>query len=187
MVLWIILGILTLLVVGFLIVRIRIEIEYSDKKLVVMLRSSLIKIKLHPSTGRGGRKKKRKPTDKEKKPRATLSQFKEFISVLSYISEKVKKRFIIDYLTLYYGAAAEDAAKAAMNFGYASFLAGAVLPILDNSFTVKKKDIRTAVSFTESESYIYFKLRMSIALRILPYIAIIFGYRYNNFKSKNST
>ena len=56
-----------------------------------------------------------------------------------------------------------------MNFGIRFFLAGAVLPILDNSFTVKEKDIRTDVSFYEKrESFIYFKTRMSIALRILP-------------------
>lgn len=183
MVLWIILGILALLIICFLFVRIGIELEYSEKKLAVYLRSAIFKIRLHPSTDRGGKKKK--PADKEKKPDNALNQFKEFIAVISEISKKVKKRFVIDYIVLHYRAAGEDAAKAAMNFGYASFLAGAVLPILDNSFTVKEKDIRTDVSFTERESFIYFKTRMSIALRILPYILIIFGYRYNNLKRNN--
>jgi hypothetical protein len=180
MVLWLILGILALLIMGFLIIRISIELEYSDKKLGVMLRLGFIKIRLHPSPDRKGKEK----TADKKKPKATLGQFREVISLLSYISEKVKKRFVIDYFTLHYRAAAEDAAKAALSFGYASFIAGAGLPILENSLTVRKKDIRTSVSFTEKESFLYFKTRLSLPLRLLPYIAIIFGYRYNNFKSQ---
>jgi hypothetical protein len=86
-------------------------------------------------------------------------------------------------LTVYYLSAGEDAAKTAMSFGFSSLAAGTILPILENNFRIRKKDVRTAVSFTEKESYIYVKAHVSIAMRIIPYILIIFGYRYKQMKS----
>lgn len=184
MVLWIILAAVIIPVICFLILRIKIGIEYSEGKLEVVFNAGLIKIKLYPSEDKDGKRKKKKEKTAAKDGAAAgqLGQLREFLSILSDISEKVKKRFAVDDLILYYGAADEDAAKAAMKFGYANVLAGAVLPILDNSFKVRNKDIKTAVSFTERESYIYFKLRLSLAMRILPYIVIVFGYKYKYMK-----
>lgn len=186
MALWIILGIALVLLLCLLVLRIGIVIEYTNKGFNAILHAGFIRIRLYPSKDKGKEKEKKstesrgkREADSEKKG-GKIEQFRELLSIISEISKKLDRRYRIDTLTLYYMAAGEDAAKTALSFGTASLISGLVLPILDNSFTVKEKDIRTAVSFTESESYVYFKTKISIAVRIIPYIAVIIGYRYKH-------
>jgi hypothetical protein len=64
---------------------------------------------------------------------------------------KLKGRLIIDKLTLRYLSAAQDPAMAALAFGSASAGAGILLPIIEQNFAVRNKDIQTNVSFTEKK------------------------------------
>jgi hypothetical protein len=181
----IIIGFLLIIIACFLILRIGITVEYSEDGLRALFFAGPIKVRVYPSSGKTKRKKRapKEPEDKLKKG-GPVKRFRELLSIFSYVSEKLRRRFTIDKLILYYLAAGNDAAHTALSFGMASAGAGLILPVLENIFIIKNKDVRTAVSFTEQESYIYFKARMSVAMRVIPYIAVVFGYRYKYMQSK---
>jgi hypothetical protein len=185
----IVIGLLLIIIACFMVLRIGVRVEYSEDGLRVLFYAGPIKIKVYPSSKKSVKRKKKKPkAPKEPEDRikkgGPVTKVREILSVFSYVSEKLKRKITIQQLTLYYLAAGKDAAHTALAFGVSSAAAGLILPVLENNFIIKNKDVRTAVSFTEKESSVYLKARLSIAMRVIPYIVIVFGYRYKQMQSK---
>ena len=86
---------------------------------------------------------------------------------------KLRRRLCVDELTLWYLSAADDPAKAAMAFGGANAAAGLLLKPLEQVFRIRKRDVRTAVSFTERKPAVTAGLRLSLSLFSILQLGVI--------------
>jgi hypothetical protein len=171
-VLYIIAGLILLLVLAFLLLRASLTALYAEGGLKIWIQIFFVKIMLYPE------KKDRayittKKTDKEApeaKKGGSYEQLTKGLPILKDILGKLKRKLIIDELIIWFLSAAEDPAAAALGFGAASAGAGILNALIDNHFEVKKRDIRTDVSFTEKKSSIYVKVKASVPLRQLRVI-----------------
>ena len=141
--------------------RVRMVLEYSEGEGSARVGLGPVLIPLN----RAGKRKKKK-TDGggggETKKKAGVGDFREKLSIILDIKDKIKRRLTVDELTLWYQSAADDPADAAMAFGAASAGADILLPILGRDLTIKKQDVRIGADFTARESRVYAKAALSL-------------------------
>lgn len=129
------------------------------------------------------KKEKRKETAEGVIKAGKLEGLRDQLPSLRKALSRLKRKLLIKELTIYYMAAGTDPAAAALYFGAASVGYGMIVPLLENNFNIKKRDMRTAVNFEASEPYIYVKARLSLAVWEVFYVA--FGLIVNFIKSEN--
>lgn len=135
--------------------------------------------------------KTKKGKRKEKEEKATegvikagkLDRLKEHIPSLRIALARLKRKLLIKELTIYYMAAGTDPAATALYFGGVSAGYGMILPLLENNFNIKKRDLRATVNFEVSEPYIYVKAVLSLAVWEVFYVA--FSLLVNILKGEN--
>ena len=121
------------------------------------------------------RKKTEEPEDSEQSEASGGSEagFRELAAIILRLLGKLKRRLCIDELTLWYQSAAADPAAAALAYGGANAAACLLLAPLEEGFRVKKRDVRIAVSFTETKPTVVARLRLSMPLWALLYLGAI--------------
>jgi len=115
--------------------------------------------------------KKGKKKEPESRKGGSEAGFRDILSIISTVLGKLKRRLRANELTLWYQSAAKDPAAAALGFGASSAALGALMLPLDRVFKFKKTDVRTAVSFTETSPRVYARLRLSIPVGTLLFLA----------------
>ncbi len=115
--------------------------------------------------------KKKKEETEEKDKGGSVPGFRSLLPIISKALGKLKRRLSIDELTLWYLSAGDDPASTALMFGGASASAEVLVRALESLFRVKQRDIRTSVSFTEPKPRVYVRLRLSVSLGVLIWIA----------------
>jgi hypothetical protein len=80
-------------------------------------------------------------------------------------------------------AAGADPAATAINFGAVNTVYGMILPLIENNFNIRNRDLRASVNFESDEPYIYVKAILSLAVWEAVYVA--FGVVKNMIKSEN--
>jgi hypothetical protein len=136
-----------------------------------------IRFRLFPATKKKEKKKpKRKDVQKKKAGEGIVKagrfvELKKQLPAINTLLARLKRKLLIKELTVYFMAAGEDPAAAALWFGGANIGYGLLVPLLENNFRVKKRDLRTSVSFEHSEPYIYVCARLSLAVWEAVYVA----------------
>jgi len=147
--------------------RVGLVAEYSGGGLRVWLKIGFVKIPLYPP--------KKDRAEKGGAGRAgdgpagageggDAGKLKKNLPIIREVLGKLKGKLSIDRLIVRYLSACEDPAEAALAFGAASAGAGLLLPIIENNFRVRRKDIRTGVSFTEKKSSLYLFAQATLAV-----------------------
>lgn len=116
------------------------------------------------------KKKKKKEEDKEKPKGGSEPGFRKELEIIGRSLGKLKRRLVIDELTLWYLSAGDDPAATALAYGAANAAAAALARAVESLFRVKERDIRAAVSFTETKPRVYARLQLSVSLGILIWI-----------------
>ena len=161
--------------------RVGVSAEYtSGGEIRVAAKFGLLKIKVLPAREKKRPKKERKKKEKkpkEEKEEEPQEEKKRAINVKALFLAgiealgRLRRKLTINELTIHYMAAGDDPAKAAINFGRASIGLGAIAPIFENNFKIKKRDFRTAVDFDATEMYVYIKAKLTLAIWEIIYIA----------------
>ncbi len=191
---------LVLLLLLFLLSLIRVGgvVEYSADGLTVKARVGAFRFQVLP-----GRKKEKPPKEKaapkkkkgseaakagakpeEDKPKAggPLRLVKAALPLVGEAAGALKRRIRIDRLLLRLTlAGAEDAAGAAMNYGYANMLIGMIWPIFAYNFEVKDYHLHTAVDFQAREPTVWLRAAFSARVGQVVSFALRFGIKF--FKS----
>ncbi len=155
------------LLVSFL--RVGVSAEYSAGGIVAKAHVGPIGILLYPREKK--EEKEKKPKKKEEKPKPGLfEELKQQLPAIKKALSRLKRKLLIKELTIYYLAAGEDPAQAAMMFGGVSAGYGVITAILENSFRIKKRDLRANVDFDAEEPYIYIKAKLSLAVWEAVYV-----------------
>ena len=175
-------AILAVLVCLLVLVRLRVVGVYGEEgpSLTVGL-GAIPLVKLPRPRGMKKTKREKRPK-KEKKPKEKKEEtegknkggpvpgFRSLLPIITKALGKLKKRLCIDELTLRYLSAGDDPASTALMFGGANAAAEVLVRAVESLFRVKKRDIRTAVSFTESKPRVYVRLKLSVSLGALLWI-----------------
>lgn len=167
---------LILLIKGFVI------FEYGSDGILLICGAGPIKITVLPekeSKKEEKKPKKKKEVKKEKaeKKGGTVELIKSLLPEAFDALGKLKRGIVIDELWLYYTSASSDPCKAAMSYGYASAAVGSLLALIENNFKLKKRNLSTNVSFTETEPTVYLKAMVSIRVYHIIYIALTSGLK----------
>jgi hypothetical protein len=160
-----------LLVISLL--RIGLVAEYSEDGFTADVAAAFLSFRVYPPKSKKKKEKIKKDTARSvTKKTGRLETLRGHLPAIGKALLKIKRRLRISELTVYYMAAAADPAAAALTFGAANAGLGLVLPLLENNFDIRKRDLRTAVDFTAAEPYIYVKAKISLAVWQAPSIVI---------------
>lgn len=150
-----------------LLLRLRLIAEYDARGFVAFVR-------IGPWRGQiAGEKKKAKKKGKEKeekkkedgRKKGTFEDFKATLPEITDVVRRLFRHLVIEDLVLHYVAAGgENPAAAALQFGGAYAGIGVLLPILESVFTIKRRDLQAEVDFNATESTLYAKAHLSLAL-----------------------
>ena len=181
----IVLGSIAALFLIISLIRIGVSVEYSDEGLTAKAHAGPISITLYPMEEKADKKeKKKKPKEKDKAGQpGVFSQLKSMLPAIKKALSRLRRKLLIKELTIYFLAAGEDPAQAAMMFGGVSAGYGAVTALLENNFRIKKRDLRANVDFDADEPYIYVKAKLSLAVWEAVYVG--FGLVWSMAKTRN--
>ncbi len=163
-------------------VRLGGNVTYGEAGVTVRIRFGAFQIQVLPRKTKGEKKEKepQKKTEKkpEKKKGGSISLLKRVLPLVGEAAGELKRRIRIDRLYLDFISGGEDAAGAAMAYGYANMAVGMIWPILENNFDVRDRCIRTAVDFSAPGHTIYIDAAFSARLGQLVSFALRFGWKF---------
>lgn len=175
---------LLLLVILVLLLRVSFIVSYDEDGILAYIRVLFFKIKIPPEKKKPKAVKKETPPKKEKKG-GSLKALKEIIlSALKTLGPAVRS-IRIDKLSGKITIASDDAFKTAMTFGSAAAGVGILLPVLENNFKIKKKDIEVNADFDATETTAVLLAKVSIAVWQILYLGCIFILNF--IKQKKGT
>lgn len=194
--------ILMILLVFWLIGRIRLKgfVEYSEEGILAQLRVLWFKITLFPAKPKQEKPKKPKKPKEPKKPKklkepkkpkekpkderpltekigGLWSLFRDAVPLVTGAVGKLLRKLRIEELTLHLTWAAEDPADAAMGYGAGEAALGAIWPLLDRTFDIRKRDVGVAVDFTRTEPIIYARALLSFTIGQLVSLGVVYGFK----------
>ena len=179
----IVIGVILLVLILLAFLRLGTLAVYNAEGWMIKLVVGPVKIKLIPSKRR--KSSRENEPEKNERKKGNLKQFKEFVRPAVEAGKCLKRGIRIDRLYLHYTAAgAEDPAKAAITFGSGSAAIGMLLPVLENNFDLRKRDIIADVDFTAVEPGIYFEAELTMAVWRIIYIASGFLSSYLKLKKQ---
>lgn len=168
--------------------------EYSAQGLIAWLKLGPFQIKVFPLKEKKKKKREKekkppkakknqpkpqKPTEEKPKRGGALARVKEFLPLICEAAGALKRRIRIDKLNLDYTLAGkDDAAAAAMSFGYSNAAVGMILALFEQNFDVKEHRVRTAVDFNADSPKIYVYAVISARLGQLVSFALRFGWKF---------
>lgn len=164
------LGIVVAVLLLICFTRVGIIAVYSEDGLTADATIGFFRLRLMPQQKKKDRKKPPKKKAESTAKAGKLVGLKDSLPSINQALSRLKRKLLIVELTIHYMAAGEDPAAAALYFGGVSAGYGLILPLLENNFRIKKRDLRTAVNFDVSEPYIYVRAKISLAVWEAVYI-----------------
>ena len=186
---WIIVGIV--LAVFWLIGQIPVGVDAAyDKAFSLKLKIWFFPILLFPAKKKAKQKPKaKKPTAKKPKPDKKPQPKPDFDTLLSYaelaleLLGDLRKKLVLNDLSLHVYFGGEDPAEQAIGYGRAWAVIGALLPILENTFVIKKRDI--APKMVSDPKKLQFDGRIVLTITIGRSISLALHALLGYFKIKD--
>jgi len=151
--------------------RIGVVVQYGENGLNAAAAVGPVKIKLLPRGDKAAAKKEKGRKTVETAVKAgRLESLKNQLPSLNKAIARLKRKLLIRELTIHYMAAGTDPAQTALYFGGVSAGYGFLLPLLENNFRIRKRDLRATVSFETAEPYIYVRAHISLMVWEAVYI-----------------
>ena len=181
----IVIGIILLIFLLIALLRVGVSAKLEENVFYLRAVAGPVKIQILPKNEEKAKKpkkpKKKKPkkdeqkSDEEKekpKIKITLDLIQTILSAVGDLLGRLRRKLTIDKLTLHYTAASNDPYSAAMTFGYASAAVNALVPVLDNSFKIRDRDIGAAVTFDSPDNIIFIDVQLTLAVWEIIYIGL---------------
>lgn len=122
-------------------------------------------------------KSKDKPKEEKKEKGGSLLDFLPLVQVGLDLLNDFRWKLRLNRLELKLIMAADDPADLGINYGRAWAAVGNLVPMLERSFVIKKKDIEVECDFTTSETLVIARLDITITLGRLIALAVVNGIR----------
>jgi len=111
---------------------------------------------------------------KEKKKGGSLTDFIPFVKLALNFLGDFRRKLRLDNLYLRLVLASSDPCDLAVNYGKTWAAVGNLLPVLEQVFVIKKRDVEVECDFTSSETLVIARLDLTITLGRL--LSLVFGY-----------
>lgn len=162
--------------------RVGVFLEYGGEKALLLLRIGWFRFRIS-SKRRKEPKKPKQPAhlaEKKEKPKkgGPLKTLRRLLPILSEGVGRLREKLQVDLLEMEYWSGGKTPAQAAIGFGMASAAFGIFLPILENTFCIKKKVLHAGVCYDQKQSSIYLKLSLSLHVFQIVSLAVWFGVQY---------
>jgi len=153
--------------------RFGIVFEYSDTGIKAWVRIGFLSLIIYPEKEHRLHKirKVRKKVRHKIKP-GGLNELLETIPPVKEMLSRFRRKLLIKRLEVYYTVAFDDPYKTAMTYGSANAATSVIMPMLEEKFKIKKKDIQISADFESVEQKIYLNLAISIAIWEAIYVII---------------
>lgn len=172
--------IVVLVILLILLLPISVWTQYSENGPEVSLAAGAVKWKVYPREKRKAKpekKKKKAPEEKPEKKGGKMKAFRGWLDVIKSFAGKLKRRLTVRRLVIHYTAAADNAASAALAYGGANAAVAGILPLLEDQFKIKRRDIRIDIDFEAKEQTIYAQLVISLAIWEILYLTVYLLHR----------
>ena len=182
----IILGVTLFLDLVLLLLRVGARATLDENGFSLWATAGPVKLKILPP-GKEKAKKPKKPKEnkketekpseeKKEKPKPKISITLDLVTtVLKAVGEllgRLRRKICIDRLVIHYTVGSADPADAAMTFGYMSAGIGALMPVIENIFKVKERDVGAALDFDADRPEIFIDARLTLAIWEIIYIVL---------------
>ena len=135
-----------------------------------------------------GQQTMEKPKEEKKEKGGSLLDFLPLVRVGLGLLNDFRWKLRLNRLELKLILAANDPADLGLNYGRAWAAVGNLVPMLERSFVIKKKDIEVECDFTTSETLVIARLDLTITLGRLLALVAVYGVRglreFMNLKNK---
>lgn len=178
---WLIaIGILVLIAI----LPVGVRLVYQKEGAVCSLLFGWIKIRLFPKENKVKEHKKTKKSKKKssapKEKKQESGSWKDFIPLVKIGIEflgKLRRKIRVKYLELNLVMAGDDPCDLALNYGRAWAGVGNVMPLLEQVFVIKKRNIQVQCDFTADETKVTARLDVTITVGRAVCLAVKYGYR----------
>lgn len=174
--LYIILALLIIIAV-ILLLRAGVLLVYSEEGFTADVKIGAYRFRAFPQEEKPKEKKVRKydkkapPEEKpEKEKGGSLKTFQSYWSAATETLGRLRRRMTVNELTLHVAAGGSDPANVALAYGGVNAAMGMIIPVLEQSLDIKKRDFETSFSFELKEPYIFARLKATAAVWELIYV-----------------
>jgi hypothetical protein len=123
------------------------------------------------------KKGKEMPKEEKKEKGGSILDFLPLVQVGLDLLNDFRWKLRLNRLELKLIMAADDPADLGINYGRAWAAVGNLVPMLERSFIIKKKDIEVECDFTSSETLVVARLDITITLGRIISLAVVTGIR----------
>ncbi len=192
-------AVILLLLVLLSLLRVGGGVEYSAEGVRAWVKAGPFRVRVFPVKEKKPKKEKKSksaktpakpPEEDPPKKGGPVELVRRYLPLACEAAGELKRRIRIDELRLDYTAAGkEDAAAAAMSYGYSNAAVGIILGLFEQNFEVKDRRVRLAVDFNADQTKIYVYAAVSARLGQLVSFALRFGWKFFKLyrQSKNET
>ena len=184
MIFWIILGVLILLCL----IPLGVRAVYNSEGFKLWLLIGPVRIFLSPKPKKPKEKKetskkekttgtKKKPVEKEQKEGGSLKDFLPLLDVAKRLVASFFRKLRIRKLELKLILAGDDPCDLAVNYGKTWAATGSLIPMLEELFVIRKRDVDVGCDFTAEETKIYAAADITILTGRLLGLAGLYGFQ----------
>ena len=196
---WVVIDMLVfcIILLLFLILPVGVEAEYDQGNLTVLLKVWALKFRIFPLPAWMSRrsekkreKAKAKPaSEKEEEPEKEKKQGvikfdMELLQMGLDAARNFKNKLKIDVLIIRVVAAAQDPFNAVMMFGGISAAFGNLVPMLENNFNCKERELLVTLDLNLQAPVIYFKVALTIRIYQIFALGLSFGVKFFKYYRK---
>lgn len=185
---WLIaLGIVVLLAI----LPVGVSLIYNEDGLFLSILLGLVKIRLFPKASKAEKKSKKqkekkavkqtkqttkvKKTPKEKKSGGKITDFLPLVDIALGLLGSFRRKLRVKHLELNLVMAGGDPCDLAVNYGKAWAAVGNLMPLLEQIFVIKKRNVQVQCDFTADTTRIHARLDITITIGRILGIAVKYG------------
>lgn len=128
--------------------------------------------------GKSPQKKQSTAGNSEQPKGGKLSLLKEYIPIALDLLGAIRRRLILRRLVLFVNLSGDDPCDLAMLYGKANAAIGAVIPLLEQAFRIKKRDIQVFCDFMADETEVYANLEIVACPARMLAVVLRYGWRF---------
>jgi len=177
----IVIAIILAVIIIISLLRFGLTFEYGDSGISVRIWAGAHFLRVYPQKEKSEKQEIKKLRKKEKKAKKKAEEaktekpggLKGFLDKLPVILKgvgRLRRKLLVKKLTVRFVSGDEDPSKAALLFGASNAAYGLVIPILENTFRIKKRDISSSADFEAAQPSIYVNAAISIAVWEAVYV-----------------
>lgn len=164
-----------------MLLRVHVTAEYWEKGFYLSAGYGPVNVRILPAREKKTGKKEKKTIEKkvEKKEKQPAEKkgggLKSLLDILGIARDalgRLKRKLVINELLVHITVGSGNAASAALMFGGISAAEGLLMPLIDNTFRLKKRDVASRVDFTAGETTVWLRAKLSLALGSVVWIGL---------------